>query len=337
MKDVLLMPLSWLFGALVALKNLCYDRGWLRVQRLPRPVISVGNLAMGGTGKSPVVQHLVAGLQVRGLRVAVLSRGYGRREAKRCRLVDPSGDWSLYGDEPTMLARACPGVRVCVGPSRYEAAQLLADDWPDVFVVDDGFQHRQLARDLDLVLLDTGQPAPRLFPRGLFREAWSALRRADLVLLTRCEGGPQTAWRHQVAAVTGVPVLESSFRTGPARLLASGESLDLDTIPGRRVAAYAAIAQPEKFRNSLKQAGFDVVVWESFPDHGILSQVARNKLFEAMRRAGVRHLLTTEKDAVKLEQSPDSDILLCSLPLILSMRSGDLMTCVIDRVNKVAP
>lgn len=337
MKDLLLIPLSWVFWVLVALKNTCYARGWLKCQRLPRPVISVGNLAMGGTGKSPVVHYLVSELQQRGLRVAVLSRGYGRREPKQCRVVRPDGDWSLYGDEPMMLARACPQARIVVGPSRFAAAQLLADDWPDVFVVDDGFQHRQLARDLDIVLLDIRQGEPRLFPRGLFREPWSALARADLVLLTRCDLAETSSWRTRVASVTQAPVLESTFVTGEARLLGNGEPLSVEAVPGRRVAAYAAIAQPEKFLDSLREAGFEVVVWLPLPDHGILSQSARDKLFEQMKSAGVRHLFTTEKDAVKLEQCPDSDILLCSLPLILSMRFGDLMTSVIDRVNKVAP
>ncbi len=331
------MPLSWLFGVLVALKNFCYDQGLLKCSRLPRPVISVGNLAMGGAGKSPVVHYLASELHNRGLRVAVLSRGYGRREPKQCQLVRPDGDWSLYGDEPMMLARACPQVRVVVGPSRFAAAQLLADDWPDVFVVDDGFQHRQLARDLDIVLIDTRQPEPRLFPRGLFRESWSALARADLVLLTRCGTKVSDHWRRSIAAVAPLPVMESTFVTGQAQLLDSGEPVSAEGVPGRRVAAYAAIAQPEKFLESLCEAGFEVVVWLPLPDHAVLSQSARDKLFEQMKASGVKHLFTTEKDAVKLEHCPDSDILLCSLPLVLSMRSGDLMTSVIDRVNKVAP
>lgn len=330
-----LYPLSWLFQALVGLKNKLYDHGLLGIDQLDKPVISVGNLAMGGSGKSPVVGALIELLDGRGYRVAVLSRGYGREDSKASRLVDPQGDWRLFGDEPMMLARAYPQARICVGPSRYAAARVVAHDPPDVYLVDDGFQHRQLARDLDVVLLDVNQGYPRFFPVSLFREGWQALKRADLVLLTRGDATSCTPFREKIGVVKReLPVLAPQFVSGDVKRLDSGQLVLPENIPGGRVAAYAGIARPQKFFDALKSQGFEVVISKSLSDHGELGQTARNELFDACQKAGLRYLITTEKDAVKLDKRQDSAILLCSLSLTVKWREEDQLLQILDRVMK---
>ena len=160
-----LLALTPLYAAAVAAKNLAYDRGWLRAEHLRGPVISVGNLSVGGSGKTPLTLRLAELLRERDLAVDVLSRGYGRRSEATAK-VDPQGSAQNFGDEPLLMARA--GVLVYVGDSRYEAGMLAERDAgsPRVHLLDDGFQHRQLARNVDVVVLHRGDFADQLLPAG---------------------------------------------------------------------------------------------------------------------------------------------------------------------------
>jgi len=234
-----------------------------------------------------------------------------------------------------MLAKAHPQARVCVGPSRAAAAALLAENPPDVYLVDDGFQHRQLARDLDVVLLDMGQGLPKLFPLGLFREAGRALRRADLVLLTRSEGRDVQGFRNWISAFNkDVPVLTPSFESGALRRLTDGKLVGTDEILDRRIAAFAGIARPQKFYDALRAMGLEVVIRYSLGDHKPLDQTTRIAMLDECMRAGVKYVVTTEKDAVKLESCKDSAILFCSLSLVVSWREDGILLQIINRVTK---
>jgi len=311
MLQFLLQPVAWLFGFLVWLKNFSYDRGLLPVHRLDKPVISIGNLAMGGTGKSPVTIALAEILLEAGYRVAVLSRGYGRRDARSSRLVEADGDWSLYGDEPVMIKRRLPQICVSVGPSRAAAAAAAVACEADVYLIDDGFQHRRLARDLDIVLLDVTQPRPRLFPLEKFREGSKALARADLVLLTRWDGSSDlSAWEALVRLWNDtVPIARVCFEPGLARALDGTPWPPWSQLRGTPLAAYSGIAQPQKFFASLRNLGLAPLLTKALGDHEPLSPTRRTALLEACHRLKIKHLLTTEKDAVKLEKTEDSDIL----------------------------
>ncbi len=269
---------------------------------------------MGGTGKTPISIALLQWLVDSGLRPALLSRGYGRRQSQRCLIVSPTSDWRDSGDEPLMIAKRVPRALVIVGPSRAKAAALARSEQVDVFVLDDGFQHRQLKRDLDVVLLDVTQERPVLPPLGKFREGFEALRRADVIVLTRSHDLEKTQAMQQMitSKFPDLPILKVKFRSQHPLSL-DGVPLQLE--PRSKVAAYAGIAFPEKFFREIGRLGFELVDQLSLSDHGVLDKGRLKSFWQHAQRADACILLTTHKDAVKLETPMDSDILIGFLPL----------------------
>jgi tetraacyldisaccharide 4'-kinase len=303
-----LAPAEAAFRAGAALRGALYEAGVLGAARVPAPVVSVGNLAVGGAGKTPVAIALARRLAAHGRRVAVLSRGY-RAEASGPRVVS-DGSRALLGareagDEPALLARRLPGVRVLCGPRRAELAAIALDDLgADALLLDDGFQHRALARDLDVVVVDASNPAGngRLLPRGPNREPWSALRRAGLVWLTRVDAAPpeRLAWlRAEALSATGYGAVESRHAAVDVLDGALGASLGAGALRGARVLLLCALARPEGFRRTLASLGAEVVAERVYRDHHWFSPA---ELEEVLELAAARDALvaTTEKDAVRV-------------------------------------
>jgi len=292
------------FGALASWRVAAYRRGLLPRARLGGPVVSVGNLGVGGSGKTPVVARVAEILRDAGERVAVLSRGYGgsfRGEA----LVVSDGATVLAGageagDEPVMLARALPGVVVAVGPRRDAVGRAVeARFGRRVHVLDDGFQHLRLERDLDLVCLDVGDLDDRLLPAGRLRERPSALGRADLVLLTRIEAASEEELRALEARLGP----ERCFRVG--RRVVGWKTLDgVAGAPPSRAFLLAAIARPERFERDVAGCGVDVVGRAFFRDHHRFRADDLASVAERARAAGAEAIVTTAKDAVRLEGVP---------------------------------
>ncbi|MBZ5523083.1 MAG: tetraacyldisaccharide 4'-kinase [Acidobacteriia bacterium] len=275
-------PLSAIFGGVVALRNALYDRRILKVQRLTRPVVSVGNLSVGGSGKTPFVIALGNLLKDRGIEFDVLSRGYGRRSAEVA-VVDPQGTAEEFGDEPLLIAQKLQ-VPVIVGADRYQAGLLAEKKFASrLHLLDDGFQHRRLHRDFDIVLLPARDLKASLLPTGRLREPLAAVRRADAVVLepsVPVPTGVTRAWRiHREITVDSV----SSNSTGT-------------------VVTFCGIAHPDQFFESLKTAGIKVVQTVAFRDHHYYDQRDIDRLLQVKTSAGAEGLITTEKDAVKLKQ-----------------------------------
>jgi tetraacyldisaccharide 4'-kinase len=297
---------------------------WYRkyAHHLPRPVISVGNLHWGGSGKTPLVAAIAAHLRDRGLAVCILSRGYGSR-GRGVRVVSagqgPLLDARTAGDEPALLAGELPGVAVVVGPDRYqdgrEALKRL-DPAPDLFLLDDGFSHLALARDLDLVAFPAPDPfgGGRLFPSGRLREPLAAISRAHAAILT---GAPDWGGRGDVLAValkphgfTG-PGFASVTRPGGPRL-AGGEPLPA----GSRVLLVTAIARPAAFTTLARNLGLDIAGELSFPDHHLYPDASLARIADAFRSSGAGAVLVTSKDRVKLLGRLDVlDVPLAELPI----------------------
>ncbi len=283
-----------------------------RAKRLPRPVVSVGNLHWGGSGKTPLVAAVARHLRDRGLAVCVLSRGYGGK-GEGVRVVS-TGEGPLLGprvagDEPVLLAGELPGVAVVVGPDRHEAglqALRRLDPAPDLFLLDDGFSHLRLARDLDLVAFPAADPfgGGRLFPSGRLREPLAAMARADAAILT---GSEDTAAARELTEAlrpygfTG-PGFASATRPGEPRLA-----------PGARVFLATAIARPESFAATVRGLGFDVAGEMRFPDHHAYPPASLQRIQEAFRSSGAETVLTTSKDRVKLHGR--LDVPLAELPI----------------------
>jgi tetraacyldisaccharide 4'-kinase len=255
--------MSRLFGAFVGIRSALYDRGYLRPRRLRHPVISVGNLTVGGTGKTPLVIALAEALAASGRRPVVLSRGY-RRQSRGVVVVSrghgPEVGWEEAGDEPFLIARRVPGAAVVVGADRFGAGRRAEEhDLGDVFLLDDGFQHRQLARDLDLVAVDPADWAgpDRLLPGGRWREPKEALGRADAALVS--EGSSARAPQLDVPAF--------SFTTHAEGIVRNGVLEPLSGFAGQRVVAFAGIAKPERFFDALEGAGLELAARVRFRDH----------------------------------------------------------------------
>lgn len=278
----LLVPASWLFACALRLRRDAYRRGWLKIHRLPVPVVVVGNITVGGTGKTPVVEWLVKQLQACGCQPGIVSRGYGGRSHAQPLLVEPRSAVAEVGDEPLLLARRT-GAPVAVCNDRARAAERLMAAGVRMVVSDDGLQHYGLGRDLEIVVVDgeRGFGNGRLLPAGPLREPLARLQEADFVLVNgRC------------GHVSGV----CFSLTGDAAVhLSTGEARALSSFSGARVWAVAGIGNPQRFYAQLQAAGIDPVP-VPVPDHGRTDLVA-------LARKDDRPVLMTEKDAVKYRRS----------------------------------
>ncbi|ACG73924.1 tetraacyldisaccharide 4'-kinase [Anaeromyxobacter sp. K] len=298
------------FRAAAALRGALYDRGVLPAVRAGAPVVSIGNLAVGGAGKTPAALAVAARLAGRGRRVAILSRGYGAARADARVASDGAGALlpaAEAGDEPALLARRLPGVAVLCGPRRAELARTAVEALgADALVLDDGFQHRALARDLDVVVLDASNPFGNghLLPRGPNREPRTALRRAGLVWLSHADrAAPERleALRRLARDATGRAPVES--RHAPTALLdgALREAGSLEALRGRRVAALSGLARPAGFLRTLEALGAEVALARAFPDHHRFTGGELEAVLRDADAAGCAWVVTTEKDAVRLD------------------------------------
>ncbi|TGU70064.1 tetraacyldisaccharide 4'-kinase [Geomonas terrae] len=297
----LLRALAVPYAGVLRLRAAFYRIGLLPSHRLPVPVISVGNIALGGTGKTPVVAWLSQYLIKRGKRVAVLSRGYGGSAEGELHIVCDGKSMLLppeaSGDEPYLLAQKVPGLMTVIGANRYRAGLFaLKELQPDVFILDDGFQHLRLKRDLDILLLDAKRPLAggRTLPAGFLREPAGAVQRADLIVYTRCVPGlvPEP--------VAQKPACRSSHRLTGLMPLAGGARVGLQSAAGARVTAFSGIADPAGFFDLLEAGGVRLTATLAFPDHASYGEdeiAAICRLRDASRSTV---LITTEKDAVKL-------------------------------------
>ncbi len=283
-----------------------YDAGWLTARRLPAPVVSIGNLVVGGTGKTPFTHYLAQRYQRAGCRVVILSRGYGGR-ARGVQIVGDGRQVLLRppvaGDEACLLATKLPGIPVVTGPDRYRAGHLAWEAFrPDLFLLDDGFQHVQLHRDLDVVLVDAAQPFGngRLLPRGPLREPVSTLQRPLVLVLTRYAQRYQQTWRELQAAFPAAVVLRAVFRTSQARRQPQGQPVAWQELAHSRLAALAGLARPHAFLAGLKEAGLDIQQLFAFPDHHTYTAGDVAEVLAAASRSGVEGLITTEKDWLRL-------------------------------------
>jgi tetraacyldisaccharide 4'-kinase len=297
----LMKPFSSLYSLALIFRAKGYSAGVLPSYRLPRPVVSVGNLTVGGTGKTPLVAYIARWLMERGKRAAVLSRGYGGSMEGKVRIVSDGGSIHLSpaeaGDEPYLLASSLPGLAVIVGSDRYRAGLLAMRELePDIFILDDGYQHLRLERDLNLLLLDCERPYGngRTIPAGALREPLSALERADLLIFTRCGGNvPRNP--------TNKPFCAVSHILGGAISVQDGAEVRFEELKRQRALAFAGIADPSHFFESLRIEGLTLSAVLPFSDHCSYGEREIESLCRLKESSNSDFLITTEKDAVKLK------------------------------------
>lgn len=305
-----LKPLGFLYGGVMRARRALYRKGLLASFDLGVPVISIGNITTGGTGKTPVVAWVAHALARDGSRVCILTRGYGRRDESKLVLVSDGervlADAPEGGDEPRLLAEMLKGTAAVVSDrNRVEAARWARKNLgSEVFVLDDGFQHLRVRRALDIVTVDATDPwgGGHLLPQGRLRESLSGLRRADLIILTRSEQVAEVnSLKHEVEECSGRKnVFISRTRTRTVRPLVYDQEGTTSPVSSYKVAAFCALGNSRAFFNHLKRSGFDLTYSRAFADHHSYTRHDIERVAREARAHGAEALLTTAKDAVKL-------------------------------------
>ncbi len=308
------LPYRWAVQA----RSSLYTTGLFKAKKLSRPVISIGNITVGGTGKTPLVMSMAKGLMKRGIPVAILSRGYRRKRGGGPLVTD--GQKILLspeeaGDEPFLMASVLKGIPILVGKDRFKNGQWALDRFSiRGFLLDDGFQHLPLVRDLDIVLVDSqvGFGDNYLLPRGILREPLSHLKRADIFLLTRAEDPqslhPLEKILHQFNPTASI--FHSDYE--PTALISpDGKAVSPHLFKGKRVVALSGIANPAHFSSLLKRCGMEVVRERIFPDHHRYTNQDLTSILEEVTKIGF--VVTTEKDLVKLKTFPVNPLPLYAL------------------------
>jgi len=299
---------SLVYRAGVSLRNFLYDAGILRAHKMTCAVVSVGNIMVGGTGKTPMAIMLADMLKGQGWRPAILSRGYGGKKGGRAAVVSDGRKVLMgpeeAGDEPVLMAKRVREVPVIVGKERVFAGRLAVERFDaDVLILDDGFQHRRLARDIDIVLLDGRRPFGNGFmlPRGGMREPHKALRRSDVAILTST-GETDDLPSEEISQA---PVFRGRRR--PIDLVRGREqdACPLNCLTGKKVCAFSGIARPDSFRRILEPLCGGVASFVPFPDHHVYTAGDIEHIRKACRDSGAQLMVTTEKDGIKLTRFPD--------------------------------
>ncbi len=310
--------LSYLYQSGVAVRNFAYDQGILKTTQVSVPVISIGNIVAGGTGKTPLVKFLAKEL-IKNFHVAILSRGYCSLVEKRgaSLLITPTTTVSECGDEPFWLAQQIPEAEVWVGRDRSISAQRAEKNGADVIILDDGMQHRQLKRDFEVVVVDGTDPLGQGFflPRGWLRDTPSRLKNADLIVVTESRSGVEELLR----SYTRAPIVAVEVKTSTS-------------LVGKRVAAFCAIGSPHRFLQTIKKAGGQVVASFFKPDHTPFNAKAIEQ-FKASSKADL--LICTEKDFVKLSNSIQSMVLPLSTHLEISQGKERWQEILIQITNRI--
>ncbi len=306
----LLLPLGIVHWCILQIRHFCFDRGVFAVKKLPVPVISIGNIQMGGTGKTPFVQMCIDLLQEE-YRLGILSRGYGRKSREHFIISANPEQKNLpeideIGDEPSMLLWRLKTGALGIGAGRYQVGRkLLAAQAVDLILLDDGFQHRGLERDLDICLIDVSRwhSHPFLFPFSQLRDVKNALRRAGIIVLTKGGNFPEresklTAWISEKYQQT---VFIGRFQTDQFEKL-DGRIISRDAIKKGRVGAFCGIANPLNFFNGIEREGMTLSYRRHFSDHQEYNKIVLEKINH--ETAELSSVLVTEKDAVKLLNNP---------------------------------
>jgi tetraacyldisaccharide 4'-kinase len=302
----MLWPLTVLYRVFAAADRSVYTTGFKKPVRLSKPVVSVGNLTVGGTGKTPVIDALLTNFEAKGLRCCVLTRGYGRKSEENFVVIDRSTT-DQVGDEPLWLFQRHPKTQIVVSANRSEAGLAVKD--ADVFLLDDGLQHMKIQKDYQITLIDATRPDwhYNLLPQGFGREKWSALKRSDLVIITRSNLVSEERVDTLVERIlkTGVlDVVECSIHYDRCAEIITGNELSLS---GRKVALVSGIGNPSSFEAVVKQAGATIAGHLKFSDHMIYDSRAVLTALEKARSLKVDALLMTEKDAVKWREHRPRD------------------------------
>lgn len=318
-----LAPLGVLYAIGVQLRTVSFAKGFLKVTKVKIPVISIGNITAGGTGKTPLTAFLARRFSNDNKRVTVISRGYGGKVRGVEEVSSIEGDASRYGDEPYWLAQELKGhARVFVGANKVAVAKR-AEETADVLIADDAFQHRYLARDFDLVVIDATEPIEHYFPLpwGQGRESFSSLSRAHAIVINKVNLASEP-WLRKIRVLIRdharpqIPIFEVGYVIREVQSLKSGERLELPELSGQKILLVSGIGRPKAFERLFGGLKIELVGHKIFPDHHKYSKKDFADIKALASKLGAQMVVTTEKDAVKfLEWQPDMPIFMSRLEL----------------------
>ncbi len=341
----LLHVLSLPYRLIINLRNWLYDHKLFREVKLPCPVISVGNITVGGTGKTPCVIWLGRMLQQQGFKPAVLSRGYGSKNSRPVTIVADGNNIltssAIAGDEPYLIARSLPGIPVITGPKRIFTGKTAIDKFgANVLICDDAFQHRQIFRDINIVLLDSQAPLGNghMLPRGSLREPLASLSRGNIFILTRTNEAVKTdTFIAKFAEDANIPVFGCSHR--PVDVVKGDYSvqLPLAELKGKKVYAFAGIAKPDSFKKAINATGAQLVAFDIFPDHHRFSPKELKTVRHNFLKSNADFLVTTEKDGMRLQEFTEflNDIYLLRIELAIVPDENSLKNFILGKLGKI--
>ena len=287
--------LSFLYQIALFIRKKFYIINFLKTKSLPCKIISVGNITVGGSGKTPTVEYLSKLLQSKGKKVGIISRGYGRNSKKTLIVTDGKRKpktWETFGDEPYLLAQKLDNVPIIVGKSRYKAGTKMIEKFnPDVIIMDDGFQHISLSRDT--------QTTHKLIPAGLLREPIANISRADLVILTKINIHEPSDYLIKTIENVKCPTINNKIELDDMLINIKGELNNLEIINSKNVYIFSALGDHEGFEKTVEKTGAKIVGHDKYPDHYIYTSDDLERIEESAKKNGAKIIITTEKDIVK--------------------------------------
>ena len=299
--------MTWIYKKIVQIKNKLYDLETIKTVRVPAVVVSIGNLTMGGTGKTPTTDFILNYLEKNYDQIAVVSRNY-KAEEKEISQVDVSKPRAaqIWGDEPVMLKKRHPRVSVWTGPKKSQTAELLSEKLPNTkwILIDDGFQHRKLMRNLDIVILDATEKISnyKLLPFGRMREGFENLQRASVVFLSKVNWAkPETLEFLKQQIPAGKPTFELQFQIQKWVDHNHHQEVTIDVVRTQKVFLVSAIAQPQVFEDLLRNQNLQIVGHKIYPDHHPYQKNEMDQCIQLAQQSGADCLVVTEKDSVKIQ------------------------------------
>jgi tetraacyldisaccharide 4'-kinase len=324
----MLLPFSLLYRLICKIRILLYRHGIFRQKHSSARVISVGNVTVGGTGKTPLVIYLAERLKERKKKTAILTRGYGRETTKLTQTAKGEINWQEVGDEPYLMARRLGDVPILVSKHRFVSAGRAREKYQsEILLLDDGFQHLRLFRNLDIVVIDSTDPFGngRLLPAGILREPLNSLERADVFVLTKTE---QTSNKDDLIRVLKehnpkALVVESVYRISGIRNLAEVVSIDRKTLTGKKALVFSGIGNPSSFERTVAQLNVEIIGHRIFRDHFIYREKDVLNLIREAQAAGADFIITTEKDSIRIPFIKRPGIPFYVIKIDLEITSGE--------------
>lgn len=303
----LLAIIACIYSIIIKLRNLLYDVKVFKTYQHETTVISIGNITTGGTGKTPLVIWLYNFLAERNVKCAILTRGYKADKKSNSSQIESGKTTSIsYTDEPAILSESCPKSKVIVNPDRVAGASEAIEKFaPEVLILDDGFQHRRLARDLDIITIDATQPFGynKILPAGLLREPLNSLKRANAIVLTRCDQIPAPELNrieNKLQAVNPDMIITRSVHKVAGVKTTDGESINNENLKGKKIFAFCGIGNPNAFLNTIKTLGAELTGTKIFNDHYQYTDTCLSEIYELAGLSKAELILTTQKDWTKI-------------------------------------